>query len=327
MPDEDTLEEGGLEPAEEEAALDVVDEAEAVEPEPETYTREQLAELLGPRFERFASHEGPEAFRQFGSAYDNATGLIRQGAHLEPQDPSIYESIGLDPSEVDLPPQEEAPGLFGVPWGAPQTWDEVEAMAHSDRAEHKQAAADAVVRAPDAPEDYKRAYWDNAYGQGSYDSLRLQQQVVSEQQAELREQIKAEILAEIGPIHQDFTDRSVDHIISQARTSIEGFQAYEPQIAALMQERERRFPGYQDNFNHGSSSEQLAEFAELTLIAASRAAPAQAAAAAAAVEATDAAKQRARTETSRTNGAPNTEAAALKQQSLDEAKRVFGQVR
>jgi hypothetical protein len=328
MPDEDTLDEGGLEPAVDESPVDDGgDVAVEEEPEPETYTREQLAELLGPRFERFASHEGDEAFRQFGQAYDSATGLIRQGAHLEPQDPSVYEQIGLDPSEVQLPEPEPTQGLFGVPWEAPTTWEEINALAQSDHLEHKVTAAEAVVRDPNAPENYKEAYWDNAYGAGAYKQAVMQQQLFQEQQEALREQIKSELLAEIGPLQQVNTNNYVDGMLAQARTAIPGFTDHEAGIALVMQERERKFPGYQEAFNSSDMQTQLAEFQELTLIAASRAQPAQQAAAQAAADATDANKLRSRTETSRTNGQPNTEQAALKAQSLAEAQRVFGQVR
>jgi hypothetical protein len=64
----------------------------------------------------------------------------------------------------------------------------------------------------------------------------------------------------------------------------------------------------------------------MTIIAAAEAAPLRQAAQQAAADETDASKVRSRTETSRTNGAPS-DAAALKQHSLDEARRVFGQVR
>jgi hypothetical protein len=94
-----------------------------------------------------------------------------------------------------------------------------------------------------------------------------------------------------------------------------------------MQARERKVPGYQDAFNNSDMQTQLAEFQELTLIAASRATPAQQAAAQAAADATDANKLRARTETSRTNGQPDTDQSELKRQSIAEAQRVFGQVR
>jgi hypothetical protein len=321
MPDEDAIEEsGGLEPAVDETLEGVVDAPEAApEPEPEVYTRDQLAELLGPRFARFASHEGEEAFRQYGQAYDSATGLIRQGAHLEPQDPSVYEQIGLDPTEIPQPPVDEGMGIFGAPWEAPQAWTEIEALASSEHLQHKIQAADAVVRMPNAPEDYKEAYWDNAYGQGAYKQAVMQQQFIAEQQESLKQQLRDEILAEIAPVQQAHMNTYVDGMLAQARANIAGFQDHEAGIAQLMQERERRFPGYQKNFDSSGVDAQIAELQELTLIAASRQQPARVAAQQAAADATDAAKVRGRTETNRSNGAPD-DTAALK-------RRVFGQVR
>lgn len=304
---------------------DQPDDAPAPEPEappaPETYTRDEIAALL-PHFEQFANHEGTRAFEEYGKSYGNARSLISQGGHREPQDPSVYQSIGLDPSEVAQPPAEEGPGIFGVPWAPPTAWEEILQLAQSEHPQHRQQAADAVVRAPDAPEEYKRAYWDNAYGQGSYDALSQQQQLMEERLAAREAEIEARIMERFAPLQQAHTSTYVDGMLAQARANIPGLIDHEAGIAQLMAEREQRFPGYQKNFDSSDLPAQIAELQELTLIAASRAKPQREAAQAQAQSDADDAKHRARTETSRTSGVPDTEGDEAKQRERDQLRRI-----
>lgn len=287
-----------------------VEDAPAVEAppevEPETYTREQLAELLGPRFERFASHEGEEAFRQFGSAYDSATGLIRQGAHLEPQDASVYEQIGLDPSEVYQPEPEVEPvqGLFGVPWQPPTTWDEVQQYANSDDPGARRLAAMAVMSEPDAPEDLKRAYFNHwAAIDPAGATLYNQQAMQAEFDRRLAER-DAAWEARFGAVSKDLTDRNAADLIETARAQVPGLEEHANGVIALWNEISTRTPGYHDWFHAAPRADQIKEFRRLTTIAAAEAAPQRAAAQAASAAETQSAKLRARTETSRTSGAP-----------------------
>lgn len=330
MPDEDApIEEGA-----DDAALveDVATDADPVEDAPaaEVYTREQLAELLGPRFERFASHEGEEAFRQFGSAYDSATGLIRQGAHLEPQDPSIYEQIGIDPSEITQPPAEEpdpGPGLWGVPWQVPTTWDEVQQYANSDDPSARRLAWIAVAQEPTAPEDVKQAYFSHWASIDPAGAATYQQQAMQAAFEERLAEHEARMQEQFGRTHEDLLTRNAQDLMETAKSQVDGFEDHASSVLALWNERVQQDAGYAERFLNAPRPDQIKELRRMTIIAAAEAAPHRAAAAAAAADQTDAEKVRGRTETSRTNGSPDTDAAALKRHSLEEAKRVFGQVR
>jgi hypothetical protein len=332
MIDEDAPDEGGLEPADEpnEPPVEEDDAVEAEAAPEETYTRQQLAELLGPRFERFASHEGEEAFRQYGQAYESATGLIRQGAHLEPQDPSVYERIGLDAAEVPQPAQEEPQGLWGTPWQEPTTWEEVQAYANTDDPGARRLAAMAVLRDPNAPDDIKNAYFNHwAQLDPAGATLYSQQALVSQQQQiadQIREELRAEMQAQYGPVQQQHVTETIDAMIARASAEIPGFVEHKQGIVTLMQEREQRYPGYTERFNNASLDERVAELDELTTIAAKRFAPQRKAAQKKTVEDTDAAIRASQSETGRSNGAPETEQQAMKRRSLEDARRVGGRV-
>ena len=329
MPDEDTLDEGGLEPAVDEAPLDDAVVEEAPEPEPEVYTREQLAELLGPRFERFASHEGEEAFRQFGSAYDSATGLIRQGAHLEPQDPSVYEQIGIDPAEVYQAPEPEpdpGPGLWGVPWQVPTTWEEVQQYAGSDDPEARRLAWIAVAQEPSAPENIKQAYFSHWASIDPAGAATYQQQALQADFERRLAEHEQRIEERFGRTHEDLLTRNAQDLMETAKSQVDGFEQHASGVLALWNERVQQDAGYAERFLNAPRQDQIRELRRMTIIAAAEAAPQRQAATQQAADETDASKVRSRTETSRTNGAPDN-AAALKQHSLDEARRVFGHVR
>lgn len=327
MIDDEAPEEGGLEPAEEPDApeADAAEEIEAA-PEPETYTREQLAELLGPRFERFASHQGEEAFRQFGQAYDSATGLIRKGAHLEPQDASVYQSIGLDPAEVPQPPQEEAPGLWGTPWQRPSSYEEVVAYAQSEDADARRLAWEAVAADPSTPEHVNRWYFSNWAQLDPAGATLYNQQVLQAQFEERLAEQEARFEARFGKTHEDLVERNVTSLMTTAASQIPGFQEHAGAVKELFGQYAEHYPGFQERFFAANVQDQLKELRRLTVIAASEAEPQRKAARAQAVSETDAAKIASRSETGRSNGAPETEAQAMKRRSLEDARRVGGRV-
>lgn len=330
MPDDDVLEEGGLEPAEDDDVA-VADAPEAPpEAPPESYTLDQIAEAFGPRWERFSSHGGLEAVRQAGSAYENATGLIRQGAHLEPQDPSVYEKIGLDPSEIQQAPAEEAPGLWGTPWQRPTTYEEVTQYAQSEDADARRLAWEAVASDSTTPDHVNRWFFNNWAQIDPAGATLYSQQALQAQQKEMadqiREELRAEVQAQYGPVRESHVTQYVDGMLARAQAEIPGFAEHKDGIAKLMQEREQRYPGYQRRFDDATMDEKISELDELTMIAAKRFAPQRKAANAQAVTDADDAKRRQVTETGRTSGAPETEAQALKRRSVEDAKRVGGRV-
>lgn len=333
MPDEDVLEEGGLEPAATDEASN--DDALAVEdqsPEPEVYTREQLAELL-PHFDRFATHEGPEAFKQYGSAYDNARKLISTGGHLTPQQEEAYRAVGIDPSEVQLPapepePEEDAgPGLFGTPWQVPTTWEEVQAYASSDDPEARRLAWVAVANEASAPEHVKQAYFAH-WAQSDPAGAALYQQQAAQREIDRRmQELEARIEERYGRTAADLAERNVQSLMSVAQSEIKGFKEHVNSVQALFEERVSREPAYQAwFFNEASTEQQIRELRRLTIIAAAEAEPVRQAAKQRAEAETDAAKLASRSETTRTNGAPETEQQAMKRRSLEDAKRVGGRI-
>lgn len=325
MPDEDVLEEGGLEPAvEEEVEAPEVQEA----PEPETYTREQLAELL-PHFDQFSTHEGVEAFRKYGESYGNARNFISSGAHREPQPPEVYQGIGIDPNEIPEPEVEEEapPGIWGAPWEQPTTWDEYIAYAQSDSPDQRRLAAYGVLQA-EGPDQATKQWFYNQWAQADPHGAAayIQQSTMSAAEQRLAD-LEARLEARYAATHEDLLTRNAQDLMETAKSQVTGFEDHATGVLALWNERCANEPSFAERFLSAPRPEQLKELRRLTIIAAAEAEPQRQAAQAAAADQTDASKVRARTETSRTNGAPDTETAALKRQSIEEAKRVFGQVR
>lgn len=328
MADDDAPEEGGLEPADEEAIEVPAEEAVAEEAaEEEVYTRSQLAEML-PNFDRFATHEGEEAFRQYGQAYDNARRLISTGGHMTRQEEEAYRAAGIDPEEVPTPaePEYEAPGLFGTPWDPPTTWDEVNAYAQSDDPNARRLAAEAVLAEPKADEATKRAYFNNWAAIDPYGAAAYSQQAVIERMQEQQAELERRLEERDAPLHSKHADTIAGSIVATAKAEIKGFEEHSETVAQIMAEREARYPGYGKMFVESDPKWQLNEFRELTYIAAQRTAPARKAAQQAALDAADAAKRGQVTETGRTNGQPETEQSAMKRRSVEDAKRVGGRV-
>lgn len=322
MADDDAPDEGGLEPAVDEAPVDDASVDEAPEAEPEVYTREQLAEAFGPAWERFAAHEGLDAVRQAGQSYSEAVSLIGKGAHLEQQDPSVYERFGVDPPPAPEPEPEEAPGLWGVPWQVPTTWDEVQQYAGSDDPNARRLAWIAVAQDPSSPEDVKQAYfahWASIDQAGA--AAYTQQATMSAAEQRLAE-LEARLEARYAATHEDLLTRNATDLMETAKSQVKGFEEHAQGVLALWNERVANEPSFAERFLAAPRPDQLKELRRLTIIAAAEAEPVRQAAQSAAISDTDAAKQRARTETSRTGGQPATAQSAAKQKSLEDARKV-----
>lgn len=317
----------GAEPVEPDAPETEPTEEEVEEP---SFRLSELAEVL-PHFDRFTrDHEGLEAVRQYGSAYDNSRRLISTGGHMTPQEEAAYIAAGIDPAEVQIPQYEEAepeaPGLWGTPWQEPTTWEEVQAYANTDDPNARRLAAMAVMRDPQAPEDIKNAYFGHWAQLDPAGATAYNQQVMLQRQDEMRQALKDEILAEMSPLKQEQTDRYVTGVLSRGIAEIPGLRENAIAVNQLMNERKARFPGYEALWEGSDSAAQLAELQELTLIAANRAAPARKDAQAAAGANTEAAMLAARTETSRTNGAPETDADAERRKEREQMRRVGARI-
>jgi len=324
MPDDDTLEEGGLEPADDAGVA--VDDApvEQVEPEPETYTREQLAELL-PHFDQFATHEGAEAFRQYGQSYGNARNFISSGGHREQQDPSVYQGMGLEPPPEPEP--EPAPGLWGTPWQVPTTWDEVQSYANTEDPTARRLAWVAVAQDPSAPENVKQAYFSHWAAIDPAGATAYTQQATMTAAEQRLADLEARLEARYAATHEDLVTRNAQDLMEAAKSQVKGFEDHANGVLELWNENTARLPGYSEWFMEAPRADQLKELRRLTVIAAAEAAPVRQAAQEAATLDTDAAKQAARTETSRTGGAPDTAQSAAKRKSLEDMARIGHRVR
>lgn len=307
------------------------DDAPEVEPQPEpevyTFTREQLEAL--PHFDQFAaSHDIPDALLEYGKSYGNARGLIARGAQREPLDEDAYRQAGIDPSEIPPPPEpdpEPAPGIWNAPWVEPDEWTAINELANSDQPEHRQRAAQAIVKS-DAPEEYKKAYWDNAYGQGNYEALVYNQtalqaafdQRLAEQEARWEERFSR--------VNSDLDTRNAADLIETAKAQVPGLVEHANGVITLWNEFSARTPGYDAWFHNAPRAEQIKEFQRLTVLAAAEAAPQRAAAQQAAQAESTSAKLRARTETSRTSGTPETEVDEGTRQRRDAMRRVGARI-
>lgn len=324
MIDDEQIEETDVEP-EGEAPEPVEPEPQ---PEPETYTREQLAEFL-PHFDRFATHEGDEAIRQYGQAYANARGLISTGGHLTQQEEDAYRSVGIDPSEIQLPaPEPEAgPSIYGAPWETPTTWDEYVAYAQSDSPEQRRLAAYGVLQA-DGPDEATKQWFYNQWaaadphGAAAY----VQQTTLSAAEQRLAD-LEARLEAKYSATTTDLVTRNVGTLMEVAKSQIPGFVEHNATIDKLWKEKSAREPEFMRwFFTEASTEDQLRELKRVTLIAAAEDAPARDAANAAASADTNAAKLRARTETSRTSGAPESPVDESTRQRREAMRRVGARI-
>lgn len=323
MPDEDTQDEGGLEPAVDEVVEDApVEEQE--DAEPEVYTRDQISELLGPRFaERFASaHEGPDALREFGKAFDNTLGLVGRGAHLEPQDDEFYRNLGLEPPPAPEEPADEPPGLWGTPWQVPTTWEEVQQYASSEDPEARRLAWVAVAQDPTAPENVKQAYFSHWAAVDPAGATTYSQQATMSAAEQRLADLEARLEARYAATHEDLLTRNATDLMETAKSQVKGFEEHATGVLSVWNENIERLPGYSDWFLNASRPDQLKELRRLTVVAAAEAAPARLAAQTQATNDTDAAKQRARTETSRTSGVPDTEGDAARRAEREQLARI-----
>jgi hypothetical protein len=272
---------------------------EGEEEEAPRYTMDEFAEALGPRFqERFAgSHEGLEAARKFAESYENATSLIAKGAHLEPQDEALYESLGIQPPEPQ-PEEEHYEPIYGTPWADPTNWDELVDLSQRN----PRAAAEFALNQPDFPDETKAWFFANwasvdaagafAYNQAA--TTAAAKQYADEQTAEIRQQVE--------PLVQDHMTRNATLLIDRAKETIQGFAEHGMTISKLMDERQQRDSRYHDWFLHASLDQQLQELRDLTGVAIFRAQPEAEAEAEADLEETEQSKKRSKTETTRTSG-------------------------
>lgn len=305
-----------------------VEEIEEVEEAaPETYTREQLAELL-PHFDRFATHEGDEAFRQYGSAYENARRLISTGGHMTPQEEEAYRAVGIDPAEIQLPQAEPDPGpsIYGAPWETPTTWDEYIAYAQSDSPEQRRLAAYGVLQSAEADQQTKQWFfnqWAQAdpHGAASY----TQQATITAAEQRLAD-LEARMEAKYAATTEDLQNRNAGDLMEAAKANVKGFEEHAAGVLALWNERVAEDPGYADRFLAAPRGKQFTELRRLTVIAAAEAAPERDAANAAAAAETTSAKLRARTETSRTSGAAESDVDESTRQRREAMRRVGARI-
>lgn len=296
-------------------------------PEPEVYTREQLAELLGPRFERFAMHEGDEAFRQFGSAYTTAANGYLQGAHLAPQDAAFYQQAGIDENEIPQPEPEPGPSIYGAPWETPTTWDEYVAYAQSDSPEQRRLAAYGVLQSEQADQATKQWFYNqwaaaDPHGAAAY----VQQTTLSAAEQRLAD-LEVRLEAKYSASSADLVERNVSSLMEVAKSQIPGFEQHAATIDAIWRERTSREPAFTEwFFTQATTAEQLKELRRITLVAAAEDAPARDAANAAASADTNAAKLRARTETSRTSGSPESSVDESTRQRREAMRRVGARI-
>lgn len=288
------------------------------EPEPQRYTMEELAEHLGPRFqERFASsHEGPEALRKFAESYEHATSLIAKGAHLEPQDQALYDSLGIEPPQPQAEPEPEYEPIYGVPWAEPTSWDELVELA----GRNPRAAAEFALKQEDFPDETKAWFFANwasvdsagafAYNQAA--TAQAARQYADEQSAALRQQVQ--------PVIDDHMTRNAHLLVERAGETIQGFKEHGVAISQLMDERQRRDNSYHEWFLNATLEEQLQELRDLTGVAIYRAQPAAEAEAQQELEETEQAKSRSKTETRRTSGTREqpTPQSEMKRQNLEQ---------
>lgn len=302
MPDEDTPDEGGLEPA----AVDVVETPDATPDAPpaeapESYTRDQLVEALGPRFaERYAgAHEGLEAFKQFGQSFDQTLGLVGRGAHLEPQDDDFYRNLGLEPPVAAEVPDEPVEPLWGAPWAEPTTMDEFDRIA-SERPWDALAYVDAN---PGKVNDDKRRevldYWaqhDRA-GAIAYETNRAEERALANAKAYADEKL-AEMRAEFEPVHRghvtatnESRNANLARLVTLAATRVPDFAEHQEGVQAMVKRYADTYGvQYFDNLLALPIEQQLDHMTEMTGAVAWRGRPAAEAQAAAEVAQTDAAK-------------------------------------
>lgn len=277
------------------------EDAQEAPPE-ETYTRAELAEMLGPRFaERYASaHEGPEAFRQYANSFEETLRHVNRLSHGEQLEDDEYEALGIaPPPQYEEEEQDDAPDpLYGVPWAAPETWDELVELAERN----PRAAAEFALNRQDLPDETKAWFFANWASVDAAGAFAYNQAATTEAARQYADQQAAELRAQVEPLVHDRMVANGQLMLNTARDSIPGFADNAQAVSDLLAERQMRNPDYHSWFLNTTLKEQIAELRDLTGIAIFRSQPARDEAAQADLDATDAAKTRTKTETARGGG-------------------------
>lgn len=297
------------------AEAPVVEEAPPVEqdaPEeaPAGITREQLAEALGPHWERYGRDDPIEALRELAKGHENARQLISRGGHLEPQDPDVYAEFGLAPpvfEQEEEEPEYVAP-IYGAPWAPPESWDELVDLAQPTRANgmpgNPKAAYEFVANRTDVDDQTKMWFFANFAANDVAGWTAYQQGAVQAATDARVAEIEARIDQRLQPIEQGTMRGNAQNMLSQAAESIPGFYENREAVQALMDEKRERYSNYGEWFFNATIEQQVQEMRDLTGIAIFRAQPEADAEEAEEAAATEQEKVRAKTETGRTAGAP-----------------------
>lgn len=303
-------------------------------PEPEMYTREQIAEAFGPGWERFAGHEGLDAVRNAGQSYNEAVGLIGRGAHLEPQDPELYARLGVEPPQFveEEPEPEYQPSLYGAPWAPPESWDELVDLAQPVRANGMPGNPKAAFEFANSQHDFddatKAQFFANWAHYDQAGAFAYQQQAIQAAADARVAQVQAEFEERLRPIEQGTMEGNARNMLAEAAQNVQGFYEYRPQVLELMAQKRQTWgvgpdgaPHYDKWFFHATQAEQVQELADLTAVAIFRTAPAEQAAAEEEAAATERKKVQARTETGRFAGStasPQGEQSEFKKKNLQD---------
>lgn len=292
----------GAAPEETPEAVDPAVPTEQPEAAPETYTRDELVEALGPRFaERYAgAHDGLEAFKQFGQSFDQTLGLVGRGAHLEPQDEQFYRDLGIEPPAQEEPEEEPATPLWGAPWAEPTDYDSFIALANT----RPDKAMEFIDRQPEGVIDADTRtqvlnYWaqhDQAAAIG-YERQQARQQAIDEAKA-YADQMREEMRAEFAPVqagHVASTNEArqakLANLATLATTSVPDFSEHQAGVTQMLERYGQEYGiDYFDRLLALPVDQQLAHITELTGAVAWRGRPAAEAQAQAESAAADAAK-------------------------------------
>lgn len=300
---------------------DMPEEGEA--PAEETYTRAELAEMLGPRFqERYANaHEGPEAFKQYANSFEETLRHVNRLAHGDQLDEDEYEALGIQPPPQYEEEPEAQPELYGAPWAAPETWDELVELA--DR--NPRAAAEFALNREDLPDETKAWFFANWASVDAAGAFAYNQAATTAAAQSYADQVAAELREQVTPLVHDRMVANGQLMLQHARESIPGFQENSAAVSDLLGERQAQNPAYHEWFLNATLREQLQELRDLTGVAIFRSQPERDRAAQEDLDATDEAKTRTRTETSRgggTRGGDGTQRSDFKKKNVADFQKL-----
>jgi hypothetical protein len=288
-----------------------VEEPAGEAPVPESYTREQIAEALGPHWERFGQHEGLAALQEFARSHDHARSLISRGGHLEPQDPSEYEALGIEPPVFEEPEQEPeyVPPIYGAPWVPPENWDQLIDLAQPVRANgmpgNPRAAYEFVANRTDVDDATKAQFFANFAVHDPAGWTAYQQSALQAETERRMAEYEARIDQRLQPIEMGTMKGNAQNMLQLARETIPGFhENREATLQVMSEKRQILGQAYDDWFFNATIEQQVQEMHDLTGVAIFRAQPALEAEDAEDAAATEQAKVRARTETGRFAASP-----------------------